>query len=153
MPSYGDCRSIDVDAPPDVCFAVMSDVERMADWQRAVCDVEILERDADGRAAVVEYLVDARVRKVRYRLRQFYDPPARLRSEYLGGDFRDFSGEWRFLRAAGDGGRTRVELDLDIDVGRFVPGPLRALIAEAVMGRALSDLKRHVEGRGPRRAP
>src|SRR4051812_35803969 len=49
MPSYGDCRSIEIDAPPDVCFDVMSDVERMSDWQRAVCDVEILERDADGR--------------------------------------------------------------------------------------------------------
>jgi ribosome-associated toxin RatA of RatAB toxin-antitoxin module len=153
MPSYGDCRSIEIEAPPDVCFAVLSDVGRIADWQRAVCDVEILERDADGRAAVVEYVVDARVRKVRYRLRQFYDPPAVVRSEYLGGDFRDFSGEWRFHPAPGDGGRTRVELDLHIDAGRFVPRPLRGLIADAVMGRALSDLKRHVEGRGPRPRP
>ena len=144
MPSYGDCRSIEVDAPPDVCFEVLSDVERMADWQRAVCDVEILERDADGRAAVVEYLVDARVRKVRYRLRQFYDPPALVRSEYLGGDFREFAGEWRFVGIGN--GRTRAELELRIDPGRFVPAPLRGAISDAVMRRALGDLKAHLEG-------
>ena len=146
MPSYGDCRSIAVAAPPEACFAALADVPRLPEWQRAVCDVEILERDADGRAAVVAYTVDARIRRVRYRLRQTYEPPRTVRSEYLGGDFRAFSGEWRFLPVADDPARTRVELDLDIDPGRFVPRPLRALISDAVMGRALEDLKRHVEG-------
>ena len=60
------------------------------------------------------------------------------------GDFRDFSGEWRFLDR--DGGGTRVELDLRIDPGRFVPGPLRSAVSDAVMRRALADLKAHVEG-------
>ena len=44
-----------------------------------------------------------------------------------------------------DGDRTRAELDLRIDPGLFVPGPVRRAIAHAVMGRALDDLKRHVE--------
>jgi ribosome-associated toxin RatA of RatAB toxin-antitoxin module len=143
VPAYGDCRTIEIDAPPEACFDVLVDVARVPEWQRAVCDVRVLERDADGRAAVVEYEVDARVRRVRYRLRQLYDPPHAVRSQYLGGDFRDFSGEWRFRDAPGD--RTRVELDLDIDPGRFVPGPLRRIISDAVMGSALRDLKSHVE--------
>jgi ribosome-associated toxin RatA of RatAB toxin-antitoxin module len=146
VPSYRDCRSIEVDAPPEACFEALADVRRIAEWQRAVCDVEVLERDLEGRAVVVEYEVDARVRRVRYRLRQVYDPPTVVRSEYLGGDFRDFSGEWRFLPAPRDAARTHVELDLHIDPGRFVPRALRALISDAVMGRALHDLKRYVEG-------
>jgi ribosome-associated toxin RatA of RatAB toxin-antitoxin module len=146
VPAYCDCRSIAVAAPPQACFDALADVRRLPEWQRAVCEVEILERDADGRAAVVEYVVDARIRRVRYRLRQFYEPPRRVRSAYLGGDFRDFSGEWRFVPVAGEEAGTRVELDLDIDPGRFVPRPVRALISDAVMGRALQDLKRHVEG-------
>jgi ribosome-associated toxin RatA of RatAB toxin-antitoxin module len=103
----------------------------------------VLERDARGRGTVVEYEVDARVRRVRYRLRQIYDEPRRLGSEYLGGDFRDFAGEWRF-EPRGDGG-THVELDLRIDPGRFLPRALRGVVADAVMRRALSDLKRFLE--------
>ena len=143
MPAYGECRSTDIAAPPRACFAALTDYERLPEWQRAVCAARVLERDARGRGTVVEYEVDARVRRVRYRLRQIYDEPRRLGSEYLGGDFRDFAGEWRFL-PDGEGG-TRVELELRIDPGRFVPGPVRGAISDAVMKRALGDLKREAE--------
>jgi ribosome-associated toxin RatA of RatAB toxin-antitoxin module len=142
-PLYGDCRAAIVEASPQACFDALTDFERLPEWQGAVRRARVLERDAAGRGTVVEYEVDVRLKTVRYRLRQLYDEPHRLASEYLGGDFRDFCGEWRF-EPAGDG-RTRVELDLRIDPGRFVPGPLRAAIADAVMRRALRDLKRYVE--------
>jgi hypothetical protein len=48
----------------------------------------------------------------------------------------------RFI-AIGSG--TRIELDLRIDPGRFVPGPVRRLIADGVMRRALDDVKRHLD--------
>src|SRR4051794_11376167 len=146
MPSYGECRSSEIDATPQQCFDALTDFEHLPDWQGAVKSVEVLERDAQGRGTVVEYHVDARVKTVRYRLRQDYDgAPGRLDSEYCGGDFRDFSGEWRFVGI--EGGRTRVELDLNIDPGRFVPGPIRSAISDAVMRRALADLKKHLERR------
>jgi ribosome-associated toxin RatA of RatAB toxin-antitoxin module len=146
MASYGECRTIDVDAPPERCYALMTDYERMPSWQGAVRAVRVLEHDDQGRGAVVEYEVDAKVKTVRYRLRQIYDGPHRLASEYLGGDFRDFSGEWRFKPAGEDG--TRVELDLSIDPGRFIPGPLRGAVSDAVMRRALRDLKSEAEKHG-----
>jgi ribosome-associated toxin RatA of RatAB toxin-antitoxin module len=146
VPSYGECRSADIDAPPQACFDALTDFERLPEWQRAVREVRVLERDERGRGTVVEYVVDAKLKTVRYRLRQTYEEPYRLASEYLGGDFRDFSGEWRFQPLDG-GERTHAELDLRIDPGRFVPGPLRAAIADAVMRRALRDLKAYVERR------
>jgi ribosome-associated toxin RatA of RatAB toxin-antitoxin module len=133
----------EVDASAQACFDALTDYERLPEWQGAVKSIEVLERDAAGRGQVVEYAVDAKVRTVRYRLRQVYDPPHRLASEYLGGDFRDFSGEWRFTER--DDGTTDVELELEIDPGRFVPGPVRSVIREYVMTRALRDLKRYVE--------
>ena len=146
MPSYGECRSSEIAATPQQCFDALTDFERLPEWQGAVKSVEVLERDDQGRPAVVQYEVDARVKTVRYRLRQDYDgAPARLGSRYCGGDFRDFSGEWRFVGIGED--RTRVELDLNIDPGRFVPGPVRGAISDAVMRRALRDLKAHLEGR------
>ncbi len=143
MPSYGECHSIEVRATPQACFDALTDFERLPEWQGAVREVRVLERDADGRGVVVEYEVDARFKTVRYRLRQLYDEPRRVASEYLGGDFRDFGGEWRLEAVADD--RTRVELDLRIDPGRFVPRLLRDAIAAAVMRRALSDLKAYLE--------
>jgi ribosome-associated toxin RatA of RatAB toxin-antitoxin module len=145
MPTYGECHFVEVGATPQACFDALTDYERLPEWQRAVCSVRVLERDDAGRGTVVEYEVDARFKKVRYRLRQIYDEPGRLASAYLGGDFRDFSGEWRFK--AIDGDRTRVELDLRINPGRLVPGPLRSAISGAVMHRALRDLKAYVEDR------
>jgi ribosome-associated toxin RatA of RatAB toxin-antitoxin module len=141
MPDYGDCQVAEVDATPQACFDALTDFERLPEWQGSVRRIEVLERDERGRGSVIEFEVDARVKRVRYRLRQVYDEPHRIASEYLGGDFRDFSGEWRFIELEGD--RTRVELDLRIDPGRFVPRPLRGAIADAVMRRALTDLQRH----------
>ncbi|MEA2193744.1 MAG: hypothetical protein QOG42_178 [Solirubrobacteraceae bacterium] len=148
MPGYGECQSAEIEAAPQACFDALTDFERLPEWQGAVRDVEVLERDAQGRASVVEYVVDAKLKTVRYRLRQIYDEPRRLASEYLGGDFRDFCGEWRFESLAG-GRRTRVALDLRIDPGRFVPGVVRKAISDAVMRRALADLKAHLERGAP----
>ncbi|HEX8159570.1 MAG TPA: SRPBCC family protein [Solirubrobacteraceae bacterium] len=144
MPSYGDCRTAEIEATPQACFDALTDYESLPDWQGAVRNVRVLERDAEGRGTVVDYEIDARVRTVRYRLQQLYDEPRRVGSVYLGGDFRDFCGEWRFELIGH--GRTRAELDLRIDPGRFVPRLLREAIAEAVMRRALRDLKVHLEG-------
>ena len=148
MPPYSECRVAEIDASPQACFDALTDYERLPEWQRAVRSARVLERDDQGRGTVVEYEVDAKVKRVHYRLRQVYDEPHRLGSEYLGGDFRDFAGEWRFSPLAG-GTRTHAELDLRIDPGLFVPGPLRRAIAHAVMGRALDDLAHHLNGDSP----
>jgi ribosome-associated toxin RatA of RatAB toxin-antitoxin module len=132
-----------VAAPAQACFDALTDYERLPEWQGAVKSVDVLERDEQGRGLVVEYAVDAKVKTVRYRLRQVYDEPHVLGSEYVGGDFRDFSGEWRFTER--DDGTTEVELELEIDPGRFVPGPVRSAIREYVMTRAMRDLRRYVE--------
>ena len=149
MPSYGECQKAEIDATPERCFEVLTDYERLPEWQGAVRSARVLERDEQGRGSVVEYEVDARIKTVRYRLKQVYDAPHRLASESLGGDFRDFAGEWRFKPTKD--GRTSAELDLKIDPGRFVPGPVRKAIADAVMKRALKDLKAHFEA-SPARA-
>jgi len=144
MPDYGECRSEEIAATPQACYAALTDYEHIPDWQGAVRSIEVLEHDGQGRGTVVKFEVDAKVKRVRYTLRQVHEPPHRLGSEYLDGDFRDFSGEWRFVDLGGK--CTRAELDLRIDPGRFVPGPLRSAISDAVMRRALSDLKAHLEG-------
>src|SRR4051794_41276635 len=92
MPSYGDCQTAEIDATPERCFEVLTDYEHLPEWQGAVRAARVLERDEQGRGSVVEYEVDARVKTVRYRLKQVYDEPRRLASEDLGGGLPAFSG-------------------------------------------------------------
>lgn len=139
---YEDTRTIDVRARPQDCFAVLTDYAHMTDWQSRVCEVRVLETDEHGRGKVVEYAIDAQLRVVRYRLRHFYDEPTSIGSEYLGGDFRHFAGDYRF--AAGTGA-TEVTFRLAIDPGFAVPGAVARLLGRAVMGRSLQDLKHRVE--------
>jgi hypothetical protein len=102
----------------------------------------VLARDEQGRGRDVEYEVDAKIRTVRYRLRHDYAEPHRIGSTYLGGDFRHFEGHYE-LQDRADG--CLVLLRVAIDPGLRLPGPVVRLINEAVMGRALNELRDHTE--------
>lgn len=140
MATYQGHEKTTVDATPQACYDALTDYERLPEWQGSLKSVRVLEQDAAG--AIVEYELDAKVRTVRYRLRLEHDPPHRIGSTYVEGDFRSLEAEWRFTEVE-DG--TEVELELRLDPGRFVPGPVRKLVQGAVMGRALKDLAERVE--------
>ena len=142
MPTFTGCQTAEVDAPPEACFAALVDYDSMPQWQRALRSVRVVE-PGDG-WDVVEFEVDARVRSFRYRLRCIYDEPQTIDSEYLDGPFRDFSARWRF-DPAGDG-RTRVSVDVHLDPGRFVPRAVARVVEDALLGRAVEDLRARVEG-------
>jgi ribosome-associated toxin RatA of RatAB toxin-antitoxin module len=142
MAVYEDTRTITVAASPEDCFAVMTDYASMPQWQSRICESRVLSTDEAGRGIVVEYAIDAKLRVVRYRLRHVYDEPTWIGSEYAGGDFRDFGGDYRFVATDG---RTEVTFGLRIDPGFRVPGPVARMLGTAVMGKSLGDLKRRVE--------
>src|SRR4051794_37915389 len=144
MPDYQGRREADVEAPPEACFAALTDYDSMPQWQRALRSVRVLEREAG--ADVVEFEVDAKVRSFRYRLRCRYDEPHRIDSTYLEGPFRDFAARWRFEPLGAGAERTRAVVEVRLDPGRFVPRPVARLVEDALLGRAVEDLKRRVEG-------
>jgi uncharacterized membrane protein len=127
-----------IEGSPAACLKALLDFASYPEWQSAVQDVNV--RD-DG---AVEFSVDAKVRRIRYVLRYHAEPPSRLWWEYVEGDAKNVAGEYR-LDDLGDG-RTRATYRLDIDPGRFVPGPVRKLLVEGVMRTSVRDLKRRVEG-------
>lgn len=142
MPSYEATQTVTVHAPPQACFDVLTDYAHMPEWQSRVVESRVLSRDDEGRAREVQYGIDVRLRTVRYRLAHTYREPSYIGSEYLGGDFRDFAGEYHFEP---EGSGTRVRFHLRIDPGLRIPGPVARMLNEAVMGRALQDLKSRVE--------
>jgi ribosome-associated toxin RatA of RatAB toxin-antitoxin module len=142
VPAYEATRQIEVRATPEDCFRVLTDYEHMPQWQSRICHCRVLETDEQGRGTVVEYAIDAKLRVVRYRLRHSYDEPTAIGSEYLGGDFREFTGQYRF---AEHDGRTAVSFSLKIDPGFKVPGPVVRMLGPTVMGKSLEDVKRQIE--------
>lgn len=142
MAVYEATQTVDIAAPPQACFDVLSDYAHMPQWQSRVVESRVLSTDAAGRGREVQYAIDVKLRTVRYRLAHTYDEPRYIGSTYLGGDFEEFAGDYHFEPA--DRG-TRVTFHLRIDPGLRVPGPIVRMLNQAVMGRALQDLKRRVE--------
>jgi ribosome-associated toxin RatA of RatAB toxin-antitoxin module len=142
MTAYQATRTVEIAAPVRACYEALLDYERLPEWQSRVKSCEVLTRDDQGRGRDVEYVVDAKVKTVRYRLRHDYDDGRRIGSQYLEGDFRSFSGEYTFEDQASS---CLVTLRLAIDPGLRLPGPIQRMVNEAVMGRALEELRHHAE--------
>jgi hypothetical protein len=142
VPVYESTQTIQVAGTAEDCFAVLTDYDRMPEWQTRVCECRVLRTGEDGLPEVVEYAIDVKLRTVRYRLRQRYDRPVWIGSEYLEGDFRCFEGDYRLCQTSSG---TQVRFHLRIDPGIRVPRPVVRMLNTAVMGRALQDLRRRVE--------
>jgi ribosome-associated toxin RatA of RatAB toxin-antitoxin module len=142
MAAYQDSRETDIRATPRELFAVLTDYERIPQWQARVCECKVLSRDEEGRGSEVRYAIDAKLRVVRYTVRHLYEEPNWIGSEYVEGDFREFAGDYRF---SANGERTHVRFELKIDPGFRVPGPITRMLGPYVMGRSLEDLRKRVE--------
>src|SRR5437588_9444645 len=127
MPVYEATQTVTIEATPEECFGVLTDYARMPEWQSRVVECQVLSTDEEGRGREVEYAIDAKLRKVRYRLAHTYDEPRAIGSEYLGGDFKEFAGDYRFDR---NGVGTRVSFHLRIDPGLRVPGRIAKMLNE-----------------------
>jgi carbon monoxide dehydrogenase subunit G len=141
MPEYESTQTIEIDAPPKACFDVLTDYNRMAEWNGPIKEVRTLGTTDDG-ATEVEYTIDAKLRTVHYVLAHTFTEPTFVGSRYVRGDFKNFAGDYHLEDR--DGG-THVTFHLRIDPGLRVPRPVAKMLNEAVMGKALNDLKRRVE--------
>jgi uncharacterized membrane protein len=139
--------TVEIDAPRERCYEIAADVENAAQWQGTLEEVEVLERDREGRAMVVETLSDAGVKKVRSWLRFDYEPPAGLNWEQEKGDAKWLTGSWTF-EELGDG-RTRATYALRTDPGRMLGlllrGPVEGKVKELLTKSAAEGLKQHAE--------
>jgi uncharacterized membrane protein len=140
-------RSVEIDAPIERCFEIAANIEAAPEWQGSLQDVEVLERDGEKRAVLVETKSDAKVKSVRALLRFSYDEPARIEWIQEKGDTKALRGWWDF-EDLGDG-RTRATYALETDPGRvlgmLLRGPAEAAVRDFLLGGAAEGLKRQAE--------
>jgi uncharacterized membrane protein len=140
-------RSVEIEAPIERCYEIAADIENAPDWQGSLKDVEVLERDDERRALVVETESDAKVKSVRARLRFSYEPPTGIRWVQEKGDTKSLIGSWSFEDLGG--GRTRATYALEADPGRMLGmllrGPAEAKVRDFLVGNAADGLKEKAE--------
>jgi uncharacterized membrane protein len=141
-------RMVEIDAPVERCFAIAADIERAPSWQAALQDVDVLERDRDGRAKSVDASFDARVRAIRAQLWFVYIEPSRIEWNQERGDVKSLHGWWRLDDLGA--GRTRAIYGLEVDPGRMLGmllrGSMEARVREFLLSGAAEGLKERAEG-------
>jgi hypothetical protein len=138
----------DLDAGLPRCWAVVQDVERWPNWQQGLERVEVVERDEQGRPLVCDTVSDAKITKVRCRVRVSYDAPHHLAfTRVQSDDVDEMEGSWD-LSAVGDG-RTHAVYRLTVDPGHvgFMARPLEKALRPIVVGRRAEELGRAVTAR------
>ncbi|MBA3300771.1 MAG: SRPBCC family protein [Thermoleophilaceae bacterium] len=140
-------KSVEIDAPIERVFEIAADIENAPQWQGSLKDVEVLDRDGEGRAELVETESDAKVKSVRATLRFSYSEPTGIEWVQEKGDTKSLVGSWA-LEDLG-GGRTRATYGLSADPGRMLGmllrGPVEGQVRNFLLGGAAEGLKRQAE--------
>jgi len=140
-------ESIHIEASPEQCYAVAIDFDRYPDWATDVKDVEVLERDEEGRGTRVRYEISALGKTIGYILAYDYaDAPGGFSWDLEKADYlRRLDGSYSFVA---DGGGTAVGYVLAVDVTLPLPGFMKRAAAGMIVDNAMKQLKRYVEAGG-----
>ena len=141
-------RSVEIEVSIERCFHIAADIEGAPEWQGSLKDVEVLERDSDGRPELVETASDAKVKTVKSRLRFSYEPFGEITWVQEKGETKSLRGWWTFEELGEE--LTRASYGLSVDPGRMLGmllrGPVEDQVRNFLLGGAAEGLKRHAEG-------
>ena len=139
--------TVEIAAPRERCYEIAADVEGAPKWQGTLEEVDVIERDAEGRAELVHTVSDATVKKVKSEIRFSYEPPTGLRWEQEKGEVKWLTGYWDFEEL--DESRTRATYGLRGDPGRMLSlllrGPVEGKVKEFLTRSAAEGLKTEAE--------
>ena len=148
MAKLSDSARAEIDAPRDAVWAIVADVAGWPDWQATLGGLDVLETDGEGRATLCAVEFDAKVTRIKLKLRCAYEVPARMSFERVSGDLSALSGAWT-LEDLG-GGRTTATYQLDVNPGGVLNFLLNAerigKLRETLVDARPPELKARAEG-------
>ena len=138
-------QQMSVAAPPERCFAVAADLESYPEFFNDIKEVEVKERDPQGRPLLVTFRAAAFGRSTSYTLAYDYsDAPHTLAWKLTEGDITTkLDGSYVF--DPGVGGGTDVTYHLEAELRVPIPGFIKMRATSRIMSYALRDLKARVE--------
>ncbi len=135
--------SVEIAAPIERCIEVLLDFPRYPDWSSPILEARVVETDDQGRARLVAFALDMRIRTIRYTLEYTYDLPARASWRLSEGDVAAVDGSYEFESLPD--GNTRATCTQVIDVGFWIPGPLRRMAERQALRDSVVEFKTEVE--------
>jgi ribosome-associated toxin RatA of RatAB toxin-antitoxin module len=136
--------SIEVSAPPEIVYAVVTDFLDYAHWVSDLKEITILESDSAGRPLEVEFRAAAYGRSTTYALRYDYSrAPEQLNWSQTRGDITEsLEGQYRFEPV---GAGTKVTYDLEVELLVPIPAFVKSRAAHRIQTQALRELKAQAE--------
>jgi hypothetical protein len=132
------------------CFAVLVDFENYPRWSSVVTECRVLDRHPDGLAKRVAFTLDMTLKKIRYVLEYGFEPPHGGHWHLVeSDDVKDVEGSYRFEP---EGGRTKATCNQAIDIGFWVPGPIRRPLEQKALRDSVEEFRKAVEARTRARA-
>src|SRR5258707_12017427 len=133
----------EVGAGIDDCCAVLLDFDRYPAWSGPTTASRVLDTYPDGRARRVEMTLDMKIKNVRYVLEYTYDLPRRAAWRLVEGDVSGIVGSYEFVPI--DAARTRTTCSQAVDLGFWIPGPLRRGIERQALRDSVLEFKPEAE--------
>jgi len=140
---------VKIAATPLECFETIIDFPSYPRWSGTIESAKVLERDADGVGRVVEYYLNMRIKMVRYVLEYAYRKPTELTWRSVDGDIEAIEGAYRFRKLGQR--QTEARCRQAVELGFWIPGPLRKLAEQAALRQAILEFKEEVERRQAKR--
>jgi uncharacterized membrane protein len=148
MAKLSDSARTEIEAPIESVWAIVQDVAAWPEWQATLGSLDILDTDDDGRATHCAVEFDAKVTKIKMRLRCSYAAPTRMSFERVSGDLSALSGSWALEDLGGD--RTAATYQLDVNPGGVLNFLLNAerigKLRETLVDARPPELKARAEG-------
>jgi ribosome-associated toxin RatA of RatAB toxin-antitoxin module len=134
-----------VAAPPERCFAIVADLERYPEWAADIKEVEVKERDGQGRPQLVTLRAAAFGRSTSMTLAYDYSEAPRVLSWKLtqGDITTKWDGSYIFEPNC-DGG-TDVTYHVEAELRVPIPGFIKMRATSRIMATAMRELKARVE--------
>ena len=143
MPDVQQSFSTSIEAPLDLCYAAIADFDAYPTWSSPVSTIAVLDRHQDGHAKRVEFIVDMKLRSVRYVLEYTWLPPDRLTWKMVDGDLADIEGSYVFVRETAN--RTHATCSQGISLGFWVPSLILRPIEQTALRQSVLEFKTEAE--------
>ena len=144
MSDFSQSYSTEVAGSVEHCFAVLIDFDAYPEWSGPVKECRVLDRHPDGLPRRVAFALDMMIKTVHYTLEYAWEKPHGGRWHLVEGDIKDVQGTYRFEPA---GTRTKATCSQAVDIGFWVPGPIRRPFEQKALRDSVEEFRKAAEAR------